>query len=145
MSNTILEKKYEEPDRPFSQKEIEYLREQSHRKLYLSQVLIKHRDCYHFYFAKANGRKEREAYETRETRETHESNQTITGNCSVCWKINRTPTRLKEKAKRLVDEYCNTLHTNPSYWTYDLYNLENDFYTWLYNEFNPKKDSKEKA
>lgn len=133
MSDTILEKNYEEPDRPYSQKELDYLRRRSHRRFYLGQVLIEHANCGHFYIAKANGRKEREALET---------NSKNVGNCSVCWKIVKTPRRLKDKARQLVEDYCNTLYEKPPYWTYGLYELENNFYTWLYNEFNPKRESR---
>uniref|UniRef100_A0A6C0EKJ4 Uncharacterized protein n=1 Tax=viral metagenome TaxID=1070528 RepID=A0A6C0EKJ4_9ZZZZ len=132
--DSVLEKQYVEAERPYSQKELENLRQRMRRRLYLGTVLIEHENCGHFYYARANSRKEREARET---------GQKNVGNCSVCWKINRTPRRLKGRAKDLVDEYCRTLHEDPQYWTYYLHDLESDFYFWLYNEFNPKKELKE--
>lgn len=132
MSDTVLEKKCEDNERPFSQKELEYLRHRTYKRLYLGKVLIEHPECGHFYYAKSNGKKEKEAIET---------NNNNVGNCSVCWKLTRTPKRLKDKAYNLVNEYCSVMYRKPNFYTHTLYELEKDFYTWLYTEFNPVKEN----
>ena len=59
--------------------------------------------------------------------------------------MNRTPERLKELARNLVNDYM-SVDTSifESVNSYRHVELEKDFYTWLYNEFNPivKKDYK---
>jgi hypothetical protein len=129
MNTSVLEKKYIKSERPYSHKELVNNRHRMTRNLRIGQILIEHNDCKHFYFARANGRKEKEA---------KESNGQVVGNCSVCWKLNRTPKRLKNSAKNLSDDY---MSANPSKFnppaSYEYLELETDFYTWLYNEFNP--------
>jgi hypothetical protein len=128
MENSVLEKKYTEAVRPYSEKELTLLRKRTLWKLRIGKVLIEHPDCKHFYMAKANGRKEKEALET---------GQKNVGNCSVCWKYRKTPNNLKNKASDLVIAFCDEFYNSPEVLTYDLYELEKDFYQWLYNEFNP--------
>jgi hypothetical protein len=128
MSSSVLEKKYLDTTRPYSQKELSFMRKKSFRQHRVGKVPIEHTECGHFYLAKINGRKEREALE---------SGTKSVGNCSVCWKISRTPRRLKKNARQLVDDFGNNLYETPSYWTYEIVELESDFYTWLYDEFNP--------
>jgi len=134
MSTSVLEKNYVELERPYSQKELVNNRNRMVKYLRVGQVLIEHEDCRHFYFARVNGRKEREA---------KESNGEVIGNCSVCWKMNRTPKRLRNSAKLLCDTYMNT---NPAKFNpptcLEYLELETDFYTWLYNEFNPEGDER---
>jgi len=136
MNSSVLEKKNIEQERPYSKKEILNTRFDTIRKLRIGKMLIRHQECGHFYFAKENGKKEKEV---------KESNGARVGNCSVCWKMNRTPERLRELGKRLVDDYMSvdtSFFENAS--SYRNVELEKDFYTWLYNEFNPivKKDYK---
>jgi hypothetical protein len=134
MNMSVLEKKYVEPERPYSHKELADSRNRMIRYLRIGQVLIDHPDCKHFYFARANGRKEKEA---------KESNGEVIGNCSVCWKMNRTPKKLRNTAKLLCDSY---MESNPAKFnppaSSGYLELETDFYTWLYNEFNPVEDEK---
>lgn len=127
MNLSVLEKPPVEPDRPYSQKELSFMKQNVLRKLHLGTQMIAHQDCGHFYYAKINGRKEKEA---------KESNTCDVGNCSVCWKLNRTPRRLRKNAIDLVNDYCHYFATDVNY-TYNLVSLEADYYTWLYNEFNP--------
>lgn len=131
MTDTVLEKKYEEPVRPYSKNELTDLRRHNHRKLFLGKVRVEHPECKHFYFAKAHGKKEKQI---------QQDGMGSAGNCSVCWKLYKTPRRLKKQAQDLINEYS-TLYDEPPYWTYGLVDLERDFYTWLYNEFNPKRQT----
>ena len=116
--------------RPYSRKELKNIRYQSFRNLRIGKVMITHSECNHKYYARANGRKEKEV------------NEGISPtNCSVCWKINRTPRRLKNDAIKLTHDYISTeghLFENPS--SYEYVCLEQNFYTWLYTEFNPVND-----
>lgn len=133
--SSVLEKKIFEPDRPFSRKELQEKRKQIFRNMHIGNTLIQQSDCRHVYFAKSNGKKEKEAKEMP-------AGTAISGNCSVCWKINRTPKNLKNRAIDLVEAYTNSgsiWDSNSSYNYYD-FELETDFYTWLYQEFNPKKE-----
>jgi hypothetical protein len=128
MTNSVLEKNYEEVTRPYSQKELENTRNHNFHNFRIGKHMIEHKECNHFYFAKANGKKEKEFIECKSV-----------GNCSVCWKINRTPRKLRNKAYELVQAYSETFRTIPSYLTFRDVLVELDFYTWLYNEFNPVK------
>jgi hypothetical protein len=131
MNVSVLEKNYEEAKRPYSMNELLDTRNINISRLRLGQTLIKHTECNHVYLAKLNGKKEKEVSE----------NKILNGNCSVCWKLNRTPNKLKESAKSLINDYMNTCQTKfnpPKHYAY--LELENDFYTWLYKEFNPDKN-----
>ena len=135
MNVSVLEKNYEETKRPYSSNELLDIRNVNITRLRLGKMLIKHVDCNHVYFAKLNGKKEKEV---------SENNTTLNGNCSVCWKLNRTPNKLKDSAKCLINDYMNTCQTkfNPPK-NYHYVELENDFYIWLYREFNPDKNISE--
>ncbi len=134
MSNTqgsVLEKKATQVDRPYSQKELVAKRKSGLKQLRVGRELIDHTDCRHFYYAKSGGKKEKDI---------KESKGQIVGNCSVCWKFRRTPRNLQDIACDLVDAY---MSTHPSKFSppesFECLELELDFYTWLYNEFNPEK------
>lgn len=128
MSLSVLEKSCTNEDRPYSQRELKTLHKNLMHTLRIGSVYVIHPECTHGYYCKAGGKKEKEALE---------SNGTIIGNCSVCWKLNRTPRRLKNTANFLSKCYKDKyLQLNPPKSYYD-YELELDFYTWLYNEFNP--------
>lgn len=135
MSSSVLDKSCTDESRPYSHKELEVMHKSLLQRLRIGTVYITHPECNHGYYCKSGGKKEKEA---------QESNGKNVGNCSVCWKFNRTPKRLKNTAKNLVECYMNRLLDDfkpPK--SYFCYELEADFYTWLYNEFNPtgKKDS----
>lgn len=129
MNTSVLEKTCSNEDRPYSPKELQTLHKNLLRRLRIGTVYVTHPECNHAYYCKAGGRKEKDM---------KESNGQNAGNCSVCWKINRTPKRLKNAAKDLVDSYMDRSpqsYNPPS--SYFNLELETDFYTWLYNEFNP--------
>ena len=96
------------------------------KKLNVGKVLVEHPDCGHSYFTKCNGKKEKEA---------KEAGGVVTGNCSVCWKLHHTPRSLKQRAEDLVNVYmgCPLDDYNPPK-IYENYEVEKDFYTWLYLE-----------
>jgi hypothetical protein len=145
MNTSVLEKNSNyQVDRPYSRKELLNNRHRAFKSLKIGKVLIYHPDCRHSYYAKANGRKEKEAIENSTPQTGNATGGLVyesTGNCSVCWKIGRTPKRLKGDASSLSTAYMNI---NPEKFdppeSYMYLCLETDFYTWLYNEFNPSKD-----
>lgn len=128
---SILLSVYEEPKRPYSQAELRHLRQTLREKLNLAPETVT-RYCGHKYLPKRN---------------YHGSN------CSVCYKLSYTPPELLNIADNLVDVYMKqvmgeppatasacvtsvTTSTTPSSanFTYNLYDLEKTFYTWLYKE-----------
>ena len=122
---SILESEYVEPERPYSQNELKYNRERLYRSLRLGKIRAHHRRCDHFYFVRRNGRKEKEIEET---------GSADTGNCSVCWKLGKTPNRLRSEATGLVEQYSRAFYEEPEYTTYGRLDLETIFYRWLYEE-----------
>ena len=127
MSTSILEQEYEEPDRPYSQRELQYNRNIVFRTLRVGAVRAHHKRCDHFYFVKEHGRKEKEI---------KEANSGDVGNCSVCWKFNKTPGHLKTRARNLTKAYGTRFFDPPTYLTFDDVDLETVYYKWLYEEFN---------
>lgn len=121
-----LESKYIEATRPYSQKELQINTEMLYKKLRIGKTVAHHTKCQHFYLVKKNGRKEKEIIES--------NTDVDVGNCSVCWKINKTPKNLKNSAIELTNEFMNRLYTKPEYLTYNLLDLETTFYNWLYEE-----------
>ena len=120
---SILESTYVEPNRPISINEIENLRKTFYKNYNISSTIAKHKNCNHFYFVKKKGKKETEILEKNSY-----------GNCSVCWKLYKTPKKLKDKAYYMVDFYCKTFCNmdSTSNLNYDQFDLEKTFYMWLY-------------
>jgi len=121
---SVLDSVYTPPDRPYSRKELQRLREDLRRKIRLGPHTAEHVRCKHFYVVKQNSRKEKEILE---------SGSTDAGNCSVCWKLKNTPREMKDKAYNLV-EAADALRNEDEKLTYDLLDLETAFFTWLYLE-----------
>ena len=121
--STILENEYIQPKRPYSQNELKENRQKLYRDLRLGKRIAHHRRCEHFYIVKQNSRKEKEM---------QENGTCDIGNCSVCWKINKTPKHLHDKAAHLINSYNEVFYQDPKYITYNIINLENLFYRWLY-------------
>jgi hypothetical protein len=124
---SILESSYNNPNRPYSQNELNNMRLFLYNNIRLGKKMANHQKCGHVYLTKHNGRKEKEMYQ---------QNSDDVGKCSVCWKISKTPKHLQDKARNLSKEYCNTFKQNPTYITYQKVDLESSYYNWLYNEFN---------
>ena len=90
---SVLESDYIEPTRPYSQNELKDMRLALYRNLRLGSVTARHEKCGHIYLTKQNGRKEKEIRETGDV---------DIGKCSACWKISKTPSQLRNKAKNLI-------------------------------------------
>ncbi len=148
MIKSILESDYNEPMRPYSIKELEYLRNLMHDSLQLSKYKSYHSKCRHFYYIKKNSRKEKDFLEKKE--ENDNSFELIDiGNCSVCWKLYKTPKYLKDKAEDVIYYYSENFKEEPLSYKYSLLDLETVFYKWLYydnfeNRNNNKKNDKRK-
>jgi hypothetical protein len=123
MTTSILEQEYVEPDRPYSQRELQYNRNIVFNTLRIGKTRAHHKRCDHFYYVKDHGRKEKEIKEV---------NSEDVGNCSVCWKFNKTPKHMKTTAKNLTNEYCKKFYDPPKYLTYEDVDLETTFVKWLY-------------
>ena len=122
---SILESEYVEPNRPYSQNELGFNRSRLFRNFRLGKHRANHKRCNHFYLVRSNGRKEREMIETK--------NDDV-GNCSVCWKLSKTPSYLREKAQGLIQQYTDRFEREPRFLTYERNDLENVFYQWLYED-----------
>ena len=127
MATSILDQEYIEPERPYSQRELQYNRNRVFRTLRVGKNRAHHKRCDHFYFVKDHGRKEKEI---------KEANAGDVGNCSVCWKFSQTHRNLKTNARNLINEYCREFYDTPKYFTYENVDLETVFYQWLYEEVN---------
>lgn len=125
MTTSILEQDYVEPERPYSLKELADTRTHAYRSLRLGHTKANHRRCGHFYLVKENGRKEKEM---------REQGSNDIGNCSVCWKLNKTERHLRLKVRNLVQTYTDAFYNEPKYLTYDNLDLETVFYKWLYED-----------
>ena len=122
---SIIESNYIPPDRPYSQAELCDTRDKLYKSLRLGTTKACHSHCQHFYFVRQNGRKEKDILE---------SDSQDVGNCSVCWKINKTKRSHKQKATNLVQQYSNTFYDPPQFLTYNGVDLETIYYKWLYEE-----------
>lgn len=120
---SILESEYVGPDRPYSQDELKFLREKLHQKLRLGKHRVEHQKSGFFYHVKQNSRKEKEL---------QESGTNDVGNCSVSWKISKTPQHLRDRAIGLAELYNEIFYEEPTYMTYEKYDIERTFYFWLY-------------
>lgn len=118
---SILESEYEEPDRPISLNELNDLQKKIYNNLKLSSIMASHNKCKHFYFVKKNGKKEKDIKE-----------QNLHGNCSVCWKLYKTPKNLKNKAHVVIECYSNIFSNKIIKYNYKYFDLEKTFYNWLY-------------
>ena len=125
-TKSVLESEYIKQNRPYSQNELKYLRDNLYRNLRLCNKISRHSKCQHFYYVKENSRKEKEMIETNRCENV--------GNCSVCWKLNKTKESLIDKAEYLVEMYCSSFYKELDNYTYDLLDLETVFYKWLYYE-----------
>jgi hypothetical protein len=126
---SVLESSYIRPSRPYSINELNDTRENFIKKINLSSTKAFHKNCGHFYFVKENGRKEKELSENNDN----------VGNCSCCWKLNKTPKNLQKNAEDLVNIYSLKFNSQQPGLTYDLLDIEISFYKWLYVERYEKK------
>ncbi len=120
----VLNGKYSPAARPYSQLELNDIRAKNLRRLAVGNKMACH-DCGHIYFAKENGKKE----------EKIKNGDSDIGQCSVCWKLKKTPAHLRERAQELVDEYLYHFSEKPGKWTHYLVHVEQQYYKWLYLNF----------
>jgi hypothetical protein len=117
-----------EQTRPYSQDELNFERNRFFSKNRISEVLCTHNKCKHQYRVKENGKK---------YQEITQSGKEDCGNCSVCWKLRKTPNELVPQIDDLIEEFYQEFYDNKdSTISFNTLNLEIDFYNWLYNEFN---------
>ena len=122
---SILESEYIEQNRPYSKNELSDMRAFLYKQLKLGTEKAYHDKCKHYYIVKVNSKKEKEIVD----------NSTNIGNCSVCWKMSKTPINIKHKAYELIKLYSENFNgVDPSCLSYDLIDIENIFYRWLYLE-----------
>lgn len=122
---SALDSEYIQPTRPYSQLELNSMQEKLYRKLGLGKTVARHSNCNHFYLVKRNGRKEKEM---------HEQKNNDVGNCSVCWKLRKTPASLRQKANGIIKAYGKVYQQQEN--TYNKIDIETVYYQWLYNDFN---------
>ena len=113
---TILELKYIPPTRPYSQKELLKMHENLFNSLKIGNNYVYLDDsCYHFYFTKSVI-----------------SNKNKSSLCLVCKKMKETNKNLLGTAERLIEEYNKNFFKKPEKLSYDLIDIENIYYRWLY-------------
>lgn len=127
MTTSIIEQDYTEPDRPYSQRELQNNIDNVFRSLRVGKIQAHHKKCDHFYNVKEYGRKEKEI---------NANGSKDIGNCSVCWKFNKTPRHLKVRVRNLINSYCSIFYNPPKYLSYENTEVQITFYKWLYEEFN---------
>ena len=124
---SVLELPYQAPKRPYSQNELKIMRQKLYRELRLGKIRAEHKKCGHFYLVKENGRKEKDILEQKTS---------DCGNCSVCWKISKTPRDLRNNAQHLIKEYQSLFYDEDKVkLCYDAVDIETCFYKWLCIEF----------
>jgi len=121
--NSVLEKEYKKPIRPYSKLELNEILQKNRKRLRLSETYMFHKKCGHLYLARTGGKKLKQFNEGG-----------MRGlNCSVCWKFKKTPSEIKHIAEDMIEYYI--IHYNDSL-SYETVELERDFHYWLYCEFN---------
>jgi hypothetical protein len=111
---SILELKYVPPTRPYSQKELSKAHDNLFNSLRLGDNYVYFSDsCNHFYFTK-------------------EVSRNKTSPCLVCKKLKETNANLRETAERLIEEYNKRFINKPEKLSYDLIDIENVYYKWIY-------------
>jgi hypothetical protein len=124
---SVLELPYQAPKRPYSQNELKAMRSKLYRELRLGKVRAEHQKCGHFYLVKENGRKEKDILEQKTS---------DCGNCSVCWKLSKTPRDLRNSAQNLIKEYGSLFFDEDTVkLSFDGIDIETCFYKWLCVEF----------
>jgi hypothetical protein len=124
---SVLDKDYVVPDRPFSQKELQCDIDKVFCRLRIGKIKVHHSKCNHFYNIKENGRKEKDIKENN-------TDPMDAGNCSVCWKFNKTPKHNKVNARNLINAYHKTFYDTPKYLSHKDSETQSTFYKWLYEE-----------
>jgi hypothetical protein len=135
MTTSILEIPYVPANRPYSQNELQDMQISLYKQLKLGDVYVHHKNCNHFYLTRKNGVKEKKILE----------DPNVETNCSVCFCLNKTPRHLLDTAYNVCEEYFKRFDkNNPNKLTYNMVELENVFYKYLYQDFKNYTDIKQK-
>ena len=126
----LLTKQLPPADRPYSQDELADIRQRNLDRLNIGSTMVYHPKSGYFYLAKAGGKKEAAVLSGEVLEE---------GCCSVCWKLRKTPSELRELANNMIDEFILRFEKKPEKWTRELIHLENTYYKWLYLDFDRKR------
>lgn len=126
---SILHTEWVPANRPYSQNELQFLEERLFNKLQIVDLLVQHSDCGHCYRIKKNGVRYKKMVEDECV---DNSNPPDIGNCSVCWKISKTPRELGTLVDEFLELHNNFLENERK--TYFSYLVNKLFYTWLYKE-----------
>jgi hypothetical protein len=127
-TNSIVYTQWNEPTRPYSQKELSDLNKQLFKKLQLSTHYVEHSECGHYYYVKQAGAKYKQLMHSLE-----QENGRDIGNCSVCWKFRKSPKSMWDLCEQFL-RYHNEVFRQPRH-TYFAYKVYEIFYTWLYQEY----------
>jgi hypothetical protein len=130
--DSVLHTEWVEPDRPYSQKELQYLDDKLATDLQIDDLYVKHKDCEHCYRVKKNGIRYKKLLEYNESTSENPEEIPDIGNCSVCWKIRKTPRELHSLVYEFISFHNNELENSRK--SYSSYLIKYVFYTWLYNE-----------
>jgi hypothetical protein len=123
---SVFETEYIEPNRPYSQDELSIKRSTLFKYLKLSNYKVYHPKCKHQYYVKEGGKKEKEIID--------KNSNTNIGNCSCCWKLNKTPKNFKDCAENIINIYNDLFYDEPKKLYYYDIDVEKCFYTWLYKD-----------
>lgn len=126
----ILQCEYSEPDRPYSQQELEDIIGDIKKRLKLSGQKLKYTRNNYVYYAKKYGKKEKQCIENQQNGLEY-SNENI-GGCSVEWQLRKTPDEYYNVAQDIIEAYMDYEHNPPeklSYFNVEIFRM---FYSWLY-------------
>jgi hypothetical protein len=128
-ATSALESSFVEPKRPYSSDELTDNRQRLFNRLRIGNSTAFHNHCGHVYRVKKNSRKENDIV----------SNAKNIGNCSVCWKLNKTPVQLQMAAREMINTFfdvCLDEEGHEKSLTYDFVDIGTVFYIWLYCDFD---------
>jgi hypothetical protein len=126
---SILTSTWADPTRPYSQKELSIMKQRFFQQLTLDKEYVQHEECGHQYYVKSGGVKFKQL-------KLPDSVGRDIGNCSVCWKLRRTPRSIYNNADNFIRLYMDEFPVLDTDYRYSFYNneIQTIFYTWLYKE-----------
>ena len=132
---SILETKYNNQERPMSQNELNELYKKNMNQLKVSTEMVYHKKSKYFYFVKKYGKKEKELLELKQQNDSDSDYNCDIGNCSITWKLSKTPPHLHSLALEIVNSYMYFFKKDQDKrLTHYKVELAKVFYTWLYKE-----------